>query len=97
MHQTRRVLFTTKSDYDGVKKVYSIWICVNPDKKVENTTVEYSMEQKNLVGVFPDDRRYDLLSVILVCLSEQLACETDEYRLHRLLEAVNLIRDKKYR
>ena len=77
----------TNSNYDSVKKVYSIWICVNPDKKVENTTVEYSMEQKNLVGVFPEDRRYDLLSVILVCLSEQLASETDEYRLHRLLEA----------
>lgn len=77
----------TGSNYQDIKKVYSIWICVNPPKYAENTITRYSMKQENLVGHFPDTQRYDLMSVVLVCLSEEIVEEKDEYRLHRLLEA----------
>lgn len=38
------------------------------------------------MGNSPDENRYDLLSVIFVGLSKEIADERDEYKLHRLLE-----------
>lgn len=57
------------NDYDGLKKVYSIWICMDSPEKVANTITEYSMARKNLYGEFSEEERYDLLSVIMVRLS----------------------------
>ena len=74
------------SDYDGIKKVYSIWICVHVPKYAENTITEYRIRQENIVGQFPDNRRYDLLSSIFICLSDDIVEESNTYRLHRLLE-----------
>lgn len=45
-----------------------------------------SLHQNNLVGRAPDTKDYDLFSVIFVGLSEEVVNESDEYRLHRLLE-----------
>ena len=70
----------TSKDYDGVKKVYSIWICMNtPDRnneseKVSDTIVEYAMEPKVLykeqdIGNVAYGR-YDLLSVLFICLKD---------------------------
>ena len=75
-----------KSDYDGIKKVYSIWICVHVPKYAENTLTEYRICQQNIIGQFPDNRRYDLLSSIFICLSEEIVEKSEKYRLHRLLE-----------
>lgn len=33
-------------DYDSIKKVYSIWICMNAPKYIGNTITEYSIEKK---------------------------------------------------
>jgi predicted transposase YdaD len=44
------------------------------------------MTQKNIVGSYPDRSRYDLLSVILIGLSQYIAEASDEHKLHRLLE-----------
>ncbi len=74
------------SDYDGIKKVYSIWICVHVPKYAENTITKYRIRQENVVGQFPDNRRYDLLSSIFICLSDDIVEKSDTYRLHRLLE-----------
>jgi hypothetical protein len=75
-----------KSNYDDIKKVYSIWIGVNCPEEKKNTITEFSIKQQNIVGNYPDTSRYDLLSVIFVGLSDEIADERDEYRLHRLLE-----------
>jgi hypothetical protein len=75
-----------KSNYDDIKKVYSIWIGVNCPEGKKNTITEFSIKQQNIVGNYPDTSRYDLLSVIFVGLSDDIADERDEYRLHRLLE-----------
>ncbi|MBQ6206775.1 MAG: hypothetical protein IJK52_06805 [Oscillospiraceae bacterium] len=58
-----------KSHYEKLRKVYSIWICVNPPKKRENTITRYHIAEENLLGaVREDERNYDLLSVVMVCL-----------------------------
>lgn len=74
------------SDYDNVKKVYSIWICMNVPQYAENTITAYEIKKRNIVGEFPEGKtRYDLLSVIVICLSQKLADESNELKLHRLL------------
>ena len=36
------VEFTPK-DYDGIKKVYSIWVCINAPQELQNTISSYQM------------------------------------------------------
>lgn len=73
-------------DYDKLKKVYSIWICMNAPMYAENTITEYSISPKKIVGDFPDEKgRYDLMAVVMICLSKELAEAKDVTKLHRLL------------
>ena len=73
-------------DYNKIKKVYSIWICMNVPSYAENTIAEYGIQKRDIAGRFPDDKgRYDLMSVIMICLSKNLAQAKDETKLQRLL------------
>lgn len=59
----------TKSHYEKIKKVYSIWICVNPPKGRENTITGYSITEKNYVGnVKEQTKNYDLMTSVMICL-----------------------------
>jgi len=59
--------FTT-DDYDGIKKVYSVWICMNAPRYAQNTITEYAFQSKKIYGDFKGKARYDLISVIMICL-----------------------------
>lgn len=62
----------TNSRYDKIKKVYSIWICMNSPKKIGNVMAEFSIQKKNIIGKLHDGRKhYDKLSVIIICLNEK--------------------------
>ena len=61
--------FTT-DDYDGIKKVYSIWICMDVPAYAKNTITKYSMSQEKLYGNFSGKARYDLLTVIMIGLGK---------------------------
>ncbi len=59
----------TESHYEKIKKVYSIWICMNPPKSRENTITRYYVEEENLVGRVKEEKRnYDLLAAVMICL-----------------------------
>ncbi len=59
----------TNADYDKIKKVYSIWICLSPKKEQQNTITRYRMCEENMAGtVRADKAEYDLLTVIMLCL-----------------------------
>lgn len=56
-------------DYANIKKVYSIWICMNPTARDSNTITTYKITKNNDIGSSKDNpATYDLLSVLLVCL-----------------------------
>ena len=77
------------SDYNGIKKVYSIWICMDTPKYAENTITSYHLTKENLVGNFPEDKvRYDLMNVVCICLSKELVRADADRKLHRLLGTV---------
>jgi hypothetical protein len=40
----------TDAHYEKIKKVYSIWICMNPPKNRGNSITRYSVKEENLVG-----------------------------------------------
>ena len=61
----------SSSQYDKIKKVYSIWICMNPPENRRNTITRYSIHEENIVGnVHEIPQNYDLLSAIIICLSD---------------------------
>lgn len=61
----------TGSHYEKIKKVYSIWICMNPPKNRENTITRYRLVEEHLVGEATElIGHYDLLSVIMLCLGD---------------------------
>ena len=59
----------TDSHYEKVKKVYSIWICMDPPKYRANTIARYRLTEENLVGEVAEPvEHYDLLSIVMICL-----------------------------
>ena len=61
----------TKSDYQKLCKVYSIWICVNPAKKFRNTITRYSLKPETIIGnAVEAPENYDLINIVMVCLGK---------------------------
>jgi hypothetical protein len=77
----------TKSHYEKIQKVYSIWICTSPTKAWAYTITRYSMKEENLIGrAEAPHKDYDLLTPILVCLGKKRYTE-----LTGLLRMLNLV------
>ena len=61
------------SDYDSIKKVYSIWICMDAPAYIGNTITEYSLQKKDIQGIQPENiQAYDKLSVVIITLNEKM-------------------------
>ena len=61
----------TKSDYQKLRKVYSIWICVNPAKRFRNTITRYSLKPEAIIGnAVEAPENYDLINIVMVCLGK---------------------------
>ena len=61
----------TDSDYDELKKVCSIWICMNSPLHIGNAMSEYRISKQDIIGYIPEQKCcYDKLSVIIICLNE---------------------------
>ena len=69
-------------DFDKLRKVYSIWICMDPPKYASNSIVRFGVEPTVMYGNFPQDKinsmKYNLLDVILICLSTEDNPDKDE-------------------
>ncbi len=59
------------SDYDGIKKVYSIWICTNAPDYIGNAISVYSMHKTDIIKGIPDKpEEYDKMRVVIICLKD---------------------------
>ena len=59
----------TKSHYEKIQKVYSVWICMNPPKERNHTITGYSLTEKQYVGkVKEKEEYYDLMNAVMICL-----------------------------
>lgn len=82
----------TPKNYDDIKKVYSIWICMESPAYAERTITEYSISPRSLYGELKGKARYDLLSAVMICLGRREEKETENdfqgSRLHGMLETL---------
>lgn len=74
-----------KSNYNDIKRVYSIWICMNMD---EHSMSHIHLTRDDIIGSHNWKGDINLLNIVLVGLVEDLPEKTEKYELHRLLGAL---------
>jgi len=66
----------THSEYQKIKKVVSIWVCMAPPEERHNSITRYHIAEENLVGGVKEPvRDYDLLNVVMLCLGGGDDCD----------------------
>ena len=88
----------TKSHYEKIRKVYSIWVCTDVPQYCRNTITAYQMAENNYVGTVQADKtNYDLLSVVMIGLggSDDEGCDDLLRFLNTLLSADLPVDEKK--
>ena len=72
-------------DYNGLKKVYSIWITMDVQNYRADSIQQYSLTEKVFHGSFHDDlKNYDLLKIIILNLGMKKTS-------HKLLDLLHLL------
>lgn len=85
-----------KVKYDGIKKVYSIWICMNSRQNAKDSIVEYHMQPNVLYGNPSKSSRYDLLSAIMIHLGgDELVSENRLVNMLTTLLSSSIDKEKK--
>lgn len=73
------------TDYDDIKRVYSIWVCMNTS---ENTMSHVHLTKQDLVGSYDWAGNLELFNIVVIGLSKDLPEHNEMYELHRLLGAL---------
>ncbi len=75
-----------KMNYDDIKKVFSIWICMN----MKESSMDYvHLVSDRVLGSHPWEGGLDLLNIVMVGIAEPLTDQDGKgYELHRLLGAL---------
>lgn len=80
--------YFSHSSYQKLRKVYSVWICMNAPDNVGNAMVEYKISKNDRIGNVPEEvKSYDKLSVILICLNTKKG-PGEEGSLHHFLNVL---------
>jgi hypothetical protein len=74
-----------KTNYDDIKRVVSIWICMNMN---ENSMNHYHLTGDVLLGNQKWEGKEDMISIVLLGLSKELPEHDENLELHRLLGAL---------
>ncbi len=85
-----------ESHYEKIRKVISIWICAYPPDKRQNTITRYYIKEDNFIGNVREKREnYDLMTLIMICLGEQVEDNNDTLRLLGTLLSSEITSDEK--
>ncbi|WP_297236968.1 hypothetical protein [uncultured Faecalicoccus sp.] len=61
-----------KDEYPKMKKVHTIWICMHPATRKEDSILKYSLHQNIHTGQYREDlKNYDLLSIVMIYLPKR--------------------------
>ena len=71
-----------KTNYNDIKRVFSIWVCMNMD---ENSMNYVHLTDDKLIGSYQWKGGIDLLNIVLIGISDEIPEHDDKYELHRLL------------
>ena len=75
----------TGMNFNDIKKVYTIWICMN---QKENSLNYLHLTNEKLMGKTAIEKAGDLIHIILLGLAKNLPPYTEKNKLHRLLGAL---------
>lgn len=79
----------THSNFGDIKKVYSIWICTSPTKKMGGIINKYSIKEECLGKEIKENKEaYDLLQVVILYPEQEYNYDDDN---HSLLELLNIL------
>jgi hypothetical protein len=72
-------------NYDDLKRVYSIWVCMNEE---ENSLCHIHLSKDEVLGSRSWEGNLDLLNIVMIGVTNELPEKGEEYELHRLLSAL---------
>ena len=75
----------SNSNYNDIKRVYSIWVCMNMP---ENSLEHIHLVKDSLVYSHAWKGKLDLINIVMIGLAEVLPEHEEKYELHRLLGAL---------
>lgn len=85
-------------DYDNIKKVYSIWLCMNAPRYIGNAISVYHLTKEELESGIPDKpQAYDKLTVCIVTLNEHQPAENELLKMLNTLLSPELGYEEKTR
>ncbi|MDO4555167.1 MAG: hypothetical protein Q4B70_08505 [Lachnospiraceae bacterium] len=73
------------TNYDDIKRVFSIWICMNMK---ENSMNHMHLIDEPMVGDYHWKGKRDIINIVMIGLSDELPEHDETYELHRLLGAL---------
>lgn len=73
------------SEYNNMKRVYSIWICMNMK---EHSLSHIHLKEEQIIGFHKWKGDLDLLNIIIIGIAKSLPKKEEKYELHRLLSAL---------
>lgn len=84
-------------NFDDIKKVVSIWLCMTSPGDRESGITEYSFRERRLGGkLFRSDKKdYDLIQVVMVYIGKSDAVEDDFLKMLHLLFRARLKAEEK--
>lgn len=75
----------SNSNYNDIKRVYSIWVCMNMP---ENSLEHIHLVKDSIVNSHEWKGKMDLANIVMIGLAEELPEHEEKYELHRLLGAL---------
>ena len=75
----------SNSNYNDIKRVYSIWICMNMP---ENSLEHIHLVKDSIVNSHAWKGKLDLVNIVMIGLAKELPKHEEKYELHRLLGAL---------
>ena len=75
----------SNSNYNDIKRVYSIWVCMNMP---ENSLEHIHLVKDSIVNFHEWKGKMDLVNIVMIGLTEELPEYEEKYELHRLLGAL---------
>ena len=73
------------SNYNDIKRVYSIWVCMNMDK---NSMSHIHLTKDDIIDTYHWKGNLELFNIVLLGLAKELPQHDETYELHRLLGAL---------
>lgn len=74
-----------RTDYDDIKRVFSIWVCMNMEENIMNYV---HLTDDKLLGAYQWKGGLNLLNIVLIGMSNELPKHDEKYELHRLLSTL---------